>query len=71
MLLVDRNYDDDSERYLEQFRQDWKIGLHQNVTMDETCIHHFTLESNRQAAEWTAADEPRPKTVKDAWNCVS
>ena len=32
--------------------------------MDETWIHHFTLESNRQSAEWTAVDESRPKRPK-------
>ena len=33
--------------------------------MDETWIHHFTLESNQQSTEWTAAGEScskRPKT---------
>ena len=32
--------------------------------MDETWIHHFTLESNRQSVEWTAAGESRPKRPK-------
>ena len=32
--------------------------------MDETWIHHFTLESNQQSAEWTAAGESRPKQPK-------
>ena len=35
-----------------------------NVTMDETLIHHFTLGSNRQSVEWTAAGENRPKWPK-------
>ena len=34
------------------------------VTMDETWIHHFTVESNRQSAEWTAAGESYPKQPK-------
>ena len=34
--------------------------------MDETCIHHFTPESNWQSAEWTAADESRSKTQTSA-----
>lgn len=34
------------------------------VTMDETWLHHFTPESNRQSAEWTAGDEPNPKRAK-------
>ena len=29
--------------------------------MDETWIHHFTLESNQLLAEWTAVGESRPK----------
>ena len=35
------------------------------MTMDDTWIHHFTPESDRQSAEWTAANEShskRPKT---------
>ena len=32
--------------------------------MNETWIRHFTLESNQQPAEWTAADESRPKRPK-------
>ena len=31
-----------------------------NMTMDETWIHQFTPESNRQSAEWTAAGENCP-----------
>ena len=34
------------------------------VTMDETWIHHFTPESNRQSAEWTAAGESQSKRPK-------
>ena len=32
--------------------------------MDETWIHHFTLESNQQSTEWTAAGESHPKRPK-------
>ena len=32
--------------------------------MDETWIHHFTLESNQQSAEGTAAGESHPKQPK-------
>ena len=32
--------------------------------MDETWIHHFTPESNRLSAEWTAAGESRLKRPK-------
>ena len=34
------------------------------VTMDETWIHHFILESNRQSAVWTAGGENHPKQLK-------
>lgn len=41
--------------------------------MDETWIHHFTPESNRQLAEWHAAGESRPKrpTTQQAAHGVS
>ena len=32
--------------------------------MDETWIHHFTPESNRQSAKWTSAGESRPEQPK-------
>ena len=32
--------------------------------MDKEWIHHFTLESNRQSAEWTATGESHPKQPK-------
>ena len=32
--------------------------------MNETWIHHFTPESNRQSAKWTAAGESRPQRPK-------
>ncbi|KAM8719395.1 hypothetical protein ACLKA7_012018 [Drosophila subpalustris] len=38
--------------------------LRRYITMDETWIHHFTPESNRQSAEWHAAGESRPKRPK-------
>ena len=41
-----------------------KEFLHKYVTMEETWIHHFTLESNQQSAEWTVAGEIRPKGPK-------
>ena len=34
------------------------------VTIDETWINHYTPESNRQSAEWTAKGENRPKRSK-------
>ena len=32
--------------------------------MDETWINYFTLKSNQQSAEWTAAGESRSKQPK-------
>ena len=32
--------------------------------MDETWIHHYTPETKRSSAEWTAASESRPKSPK-------
>ncbi len=39
-----------SEHYLRLFQCNEKVFLCKYVTMDETCIHHFALESNRQSA---------------------
>ena len=51
----------DSERCLELFKRCKKDFLHRYVTMDETWIHHYTPETKRSSAEWTAAGESRPK----------
>ena len=67
MLTVDQKQQqcvDDSERYLQLFQHKGKEFLHKYVMMDEIWIHHFTLESNRQSAEWTAASESHPKRLK-------
>ncbi|XP_014475531.1 PREDICTED: histone-lysine N-methyltransferase SETMAR-like, partial [Dinoponera quadriceps] len=56
---------DDSEHCLELFRRNKTDFLRRYVTMDETWIHHYTAESSRQSAEWTAAGEPRPKRPKE------
>ncbi|XP_049819262.1 histone-lysine N-methyltransferase SETMAR-like [Aethina tumida] len=54
----------DSEQYLKLFKCNKPEFLRRYVTMNETWLHHFTLESNRQSAEWTAHDEPNPKRGK-------
>ena len=54
----------DSERCLELFRRNKPNFLHRYVTMDETWIHHYTPESKRSSADWTAVDEKRPKRPK-------
>ena len=51
----------DSERCLELFRRNKPNFSRRYVTMDETWIHHYTPESNRSSAEWTAVGEKRPK----------
>ena len=53
-----------SERSLRLFQYNKKKFLHKYVTMDQTWIHHFTPESNRQSAEWTAAGKSCPKWPK-------
>ena len=50
-----------SERCLQLFQCNKKEFLHKYVTMDETWIHHFILESNWLSDEWTATGESRPK----------
>ena len=55
---------EDSERFLELFKRGKKDFLRRYVTMDETCIHQYTPETERSSAEWTAAGESRPKRPK-------
>ncbi|EFN81553.1 hypothetical protein EAI_02016, partial [Harpegnathos saltator] len=52
---------DDSAGCLELFQHNKKDFLMRYVTIDETWIHHYTPESNRQSVEWTATGETRPK----------
>lgn len=55
---------DDSEQCLELFNRNKSEFSRRYVTMDETWLHHYTPESNRQSASWTASDEPRPQRPK-------
>jgi [histone H3]-lysine36 N-dimethyltransferase SETMAR len=60
---------DDSEECLAMIKRNKSDFLRRYVTMDETWLHHYTPESNRQSAEWTARDESnpnRPKTQQSA-----
>ena len=41
-----------------------KDFLRRYVTMDETWIHHYTPETKRLSAKWTAVGERRPKRPK-------
>lgn len=54
----------DSEQCLKLFKRNKPEFLRRYVTMDETWLYHFTPESNRQSAEWTAHDESNPKRGK-------
>ena len=66
LLIVDQKQQrvDDSECCLQLFQRNKKKFSRKYVTMDETWIHHFTLESNWLSAEWTAAGESHPKRPK-------
>ena len=55
---------DDSKRALAMFQRNPTEFLRRFVTIDETWIHYYTPESNRQSAEWLQADESRPKCPK-------
>ncbi|KAL7726109.1 hypothetical protein ACLKA6_010156 [Drosophila palustris] len=55
---------DESKSCLDMFTRNKSEFLRRYITMDETWIHHFTPESNRQSAEWHAAGESRPKRPK-------
>ncbi|XP_054745939.1 histone-lysine N-methyltransferase SETMAR-like [Anastrepha obliqua] len=55
---------DDSKSCLDMFTRNKSQFLRRYIAMDETWIHHFTPESNRQSAEWHAAGESRPKRPK-------
>lgn len=66
VLTVDQKQQrvDDSEECLALFNKNKNEFLRRYVTMDETWLHYFTPESNRQSASWTASDEPRPQRPK-------
>jgi hypothetical protein len=51
---------DDSKQCLAIFNE----FFHRYITLDETWLLHYTLESNRQSAEWTERDEPNSKREK-------
>ena len=55
---------DDSELCLKMLDSNKTEFMRRFVTMDETWLRHFTPESNRQSAEWSARDEPTPKRGK-------
>ena len=54
---------EDSERCLELFKRSKKDFLRRYVTIDEIWIHHYTPETKRSSAEWTATGETKNSTV--------
>ncbi|XP_053949369.1 histone-lysine N-methyltransferase SETMAR-like [Anastrepha ludens] len=54
----------DSEHCLELFRRNPSDLLRRFITMDETWIHHYTPQSNKQSADWLEAGQSRPKRPK-------
>ena len=66
LLTIDQKQEriDKSEHGLMMFKRDPKEFLRRFVTMDETWIHYYTPESNRQSAEWLKPGETRPKRPK-------
>lgn len=55
---------DDSEWNLAMFKRNPNEFIRRFVTMDETWIHHYTPESNKQSAEWLEPGQSRPKRPK-------
>lgn len=66
VLTIDQKQQrcDDSEQCLAIFNRNKDEFFRRYITMDETWIHHYTPESNRQSAEWTGREEPKPKRGK-------
>lgn len=53
-----------AEQNLAMFQHNPKAFLRQSLKMDETGIHRYKFESNRQSAERLEPDESRPKRPK-------
>jgi hypothetical protein len=72
LLTIDQNQQrvDDSEQCLAIFNRNKDEFFRRYITMDETCLLHYTLESNRQSVEWTERDEPNPKRGKPQRSAV-
>jgi len=49
-----------SEQLVEFFRQDPNDFLSRLVTMDETWLYHYDLETKQQSMEWRHSGSPRP-----------
>ena len=54
----------DSKRYMKLFQRGQKDFMRRYLTMDESWIRHYTPETKRSSAEWTAAGKSRPERPK-------
>jgi hypothetical protein len=53
-----------SEQCLERFNKNKTDFVHQFITVDETWIYHYTLESKEQSKQWTEASCSAPKKTR-------
>ena len=53
-----------SEQFLGMFQRNSKEFLRRYVTVDETWIHYYTLETKNQSKMWTGPDESAQKKAK-------
>ena len=53
-----------SQQVLEFFRRDSNDFLSRLVTMDETCLYHYDLETKQQSMEWQHCGSPPPKKFR-------
>ena len=53
-----------SEQCLEHFNENKTDFVRQFITMDETWIHHYTLESKQQSKQWTEASCSAPRKTR-------
>jgi len=55
-----------SEQLLELFRRDPNDMLLRLVTVDETWLYHYDLETKQQSMQWLHSGSPRPKKIPSA-----
>jgi histone-lysine N-methyltransferase SETMAR len=53
-----------SEQCLERFNKNTTDFVRRFITMDETWIHHYTLESTEQSKQWRKAGCSVPKKIR-------
>ena len=63
LLTVDHKRDRVTilKQCLEMFQRNPDEFLRRFITVDETWIHYFTLESKEQSKQWSSPGEPAPK----------